>query len=180
MTIRALITGATGDLGYAICMELAKMGYHIIIHTHQNPKKAETLSKAIEAVGATWDIIQFDITSDEQTDSAIHTLLKDGPIQVLINNAGVHQDVPMAGMEAQAWHRVMDVSLHGFYRVTQPLLLPMMQTRWGRIINISSIAATTGNRGQVNYSAAKAGLQGATKSLALEVASRNINVFYFT
>ncbi len=94
----------------------------------------------------------------------------------MINNAGVHDDVPLAGMRGEQWDRVIDVSLNGFYNVTQPLLLPMMGTRWGRIINVSSLSGVIGNRGQVNYAAAKAGLHGATKSLALEVATRGITV----
>ena len=103
-------------------------------------------------------------------------MLADGAIQVLVNNAGIHDDAVLPGMNPQQWHRVIDVSLNGFYNVTQPLLLPMIGKRWGRIINISSVAAIAGNRGQTNYAAAKAGLHGATKSLALEVASRGITV----
>jgi len=108
--------------------------------------------------------------------TAIDALLAEGPIQILVNNAGMHQDALLAGMAAPAWHEVIDTSLHGFFRVTQPLLLPMVRTRWGRIVNITSVAAQAGNRGQTNYAAAKAGLHGATKSLALEVASRGITV----
>jgi 3-oxoacyl-[acyl-carrier protein] reductase len=103
-------------------------------------------------------------------------LLKEGPIQVLINNAGLHVDAPMAGMTAEQWKRVIDVSLNGFFHVTQPLLLPMIGTRWGRIVSISSLAAMRGNRGQTNYAAAKAGLHGANRSLALELASRGVTV----
>jgi len=95
---------------------------------------------------------------------------------VLVNNAGIHDDAPLAGMSAAQWRRVVDVSLNGFFNVTQPLLLPMMGTRWGRIVSLSSVAAVLGNRGQANYAAAKAGLHGASKSLALEVASRGVTV----
>jgi 3-oxoacyl-[acyl-carrier protein] reductase len=95
---------------------------------------------------------------------------------VLINNAGLHEDVPMAGMTEHQWKRVVDVSLNGFFHVTQPLLLPMMGTRWGRIVSLSSLAAIIGNRGQTNYAAAKSGLHGASKSLALELASRGVTV----
>lgn len=102
--------------------------------------------------------------------------MSDGPIQVLVNNAGIHDDAPLAGMTSLQWNGVVDVALRGFYNVTQPLLLPMMQTRWGRIINITSVAGVVGNRGQCNYSAAKAGLHGATKALAIELASRGITV----
>lgn len=107
---------------------------------------------------------------------ALSTLIESGPVQVLVNNAGVHEDAVLAGMSPTQWSRVIDVSLNGFYNVTQPLLLPMIRARWGRIINISSVAAIMGNRGQANYAAAKAALHGATKALALEVASRGITV----
>ena len=103
-------------------------------------------------------------------------LLKDGPIQVVVNNAGLHDDAPMAGMTSEQWTKVIDLSLNGFFNVTQPLLLPMIGTRWGRIVSISSLAGVIGNRGQTNYAAAKAGLHGASKSLAIEVASRGITV----
>ena len=97
-------------------------------------------------------------------------------MQIVVNNAGVHDDAIMPGMRHDQWSRVIDVSLNGFFNVTQPLLMPMIRTRWGRIINISSIAGLVGNRGQTNYAAAKAGLHGATRSLALELASRGITV----
>jgi 3-oxoacyl-[acyl-carrier protein] reductase len=103
-------------------------------------------------------------------------LLADGPISALVNNAGIHDDAPLAGMSDAQWHRVIDVSLHGFFHVTQPLLLPMARARHGRIVSISSVAAVLGNRGQVNYAAAKAALHGATRSLAREMASRGITV----
>jgi 3-oxoacyl-[acyl-carrier protein] reductase len=94
----------------------------------------------------------------------------------LVNNAGIHDDAVMPGMKVEQWSRVIDVSLNGFFNVTQPLLLPMIVTRWGRIVSVSSVAALFGNRGQANYAAAKAGLHGATKSLALELASRGVTV----
>ena len=112
----------------------------------------------------------------DETTSAIETVLTEGEIQILVNNAGFHDDAIMAGMNVEQWHNVVDVCLNGFYHVTQPLLLPMMSTRWGRIINISSVAGVMGNRGQANYAAAKAGLIGATKSLAIELASRGVTV----
>jgi len=120
--------------------------------------------------------VQFDVASASATSEAIEKLLAAGPIQVLVNNAGIHDDAPLAGMAPEQWRRVIDVSLNGFYRVTQPLLLPMIRTRWGRIVSLSSIAGIMGNRGQANYAAAKAGLHGASKSLAIEVASRGITV----
>jgi 3-oxoacyl-[acyl-carrier protein] reductase len=102
--------------------------------------------------------------------------MKYEPIQILVNNAGIHDDAVFPGMQIEQWHRVIDVSLNGFYHVTQALMMPMIRSRWGRIINMSSVAALTGNRGQVNYSAAKGALNAATKSLALGIASRGIMV----
>src|SRR6185503_19692015 len=118
----------------------------------------------------------FDISDAQATQRALAQILEDGPIQVLVNNAGIYDDAPMAGMRADQWSHVIAVSLGGFFNVTQPLLLPMIGTRWGRVITISSVSALLGNRGQTNYAAAKAGLHGASKSLALEVASRGVTV----
>src|SRR5690606_32852175 len=98
----------------------------------------------------------------------------DGPIQVVVNNAGIHDDAPMAGMSETQWRRVIDVTVHGFFNVTQPLLLPMARARWGRVVSVSSVAAVLGNRGQCNYAAAKSALHGASKSLAREMGSRGI------
>jgi 3-oxoacyl-[acyl-carrier protein] reductase len=106
----------------------------------------------------------------------LERVLEAGPIQVLVNNAGIHDNAVMPGMTSGQWHRVIDVSLHGFFNVTQPLLMPMIHTRWGRIVNISSVAALTGNRGQVNYAAAKGALNSATRSLALEISRRGVTV----
>jgi 3-oxoacyl-[acyl-carrier protein] reductase len=106
----------------------------------------------------------------------LERLLDAGAIQILVNNAGVHEDAVMPGMRRDQWTRVIDVSLNGFFNVTKPLLMPMIATRWGRILSVSSVAAIAGNRGQTNYAAAKAGLHGATKSLALELAPRGITV----
>jgi 3-oxoacyl-[acyl-carrier protein] reductase len=120
--------------------------------------------------------VAFDVADEAQTRRMLTELLEAGPIQVLVNNAGVHADAPLAGMTAAQWRLPIEVCLHGFFNVTQPLLLPMIGTRWGRIVNISSLAGVAGNRGQTNYAAAKAGLHGATKALALELASRGITV----
>lgn len=173
---RALVTGGSGDIGQAICIQLADEGMHVYVHSHQNTDKARQLVSQIRADGGAAETISFDVTSCGDTQQAINSILRDGEIQVLVNNAGFHDDAVMAGMNAQQWHAVIDVCLNGFYHVTQPLLLPMISTRWGRIINISSIAGVIGNRGQANYTAAKAGLVGATKTLAIELASRGITV----
>jgi 3-oxoacyl-[acyl-carrier protein] reductase len=173
---RALITGGSGDIGRAICAHLANSELHVIIHAFRHPERSAELVDAIQAAGGSAEATTFDVADAEQTHHALTRLLEAGPIQVLVNNAGVHDDAPMAGMRAEQWRRVIEVGLHGFFNVTQPLLLPMMATRWGRIISIASIAALAGNRGQANYAAAKAGLIGASKSLSMEVASRGITV----
>jgi 3-oxoacyl-[acyl-carrier protein] reductase len=173
---RALVTGGSGGIGAAICRKLAADGYHVYVHANSALQRAEELVAEILDAGGSAQAIAFDVSNVEQTQSALQTILAEGAIQVLVNNAGIHNDAVLPGMNAQQWHSVIDVSLNGFFNVTQPLLLPMIGKRWGRIINISSVAAITGNRGQTNYAAAKAGLNGATKSLALEVASRGITV----
>jgi 3-oxoacyl-[acyl-carrier protein] reductase len=173
---RALITGGSGDIGSAICLRLAKSGLHVIIHANNNAIRAKQLAETIIASGGSAETIVFDISDAAATDSAIQSLLQTEPVQVLVHNAGIHDDAPMAGMDKSQWSRVIDVSLNGFFYVTQPLLLPMMSTRWGRIVTLSSLAGVMGNRGQANYAAAKSGLHGATRSLAIELASRGITV----
>jgi 3-oxoacyl-[acyl-carrier protein] reductase len=173
---RALVTGGSGGIGAAICRKLALEGCHVYVHANQSLPKAEEVVAGISAAGGSAQAVAFDVANAEQTLSVLQMMLADGAIQVLVNNAGIHEDAVMPGMNAQQWGKVIDVSLNGFFNVTQPLLLPMIGKRWGRILNISSVAAITGNRGQTNYAAAKAGLHGATKSLALELASRGITV----
>ena len=173
---RALVTGGSGDIGRAICQRLARAGMQVIVPAYQHPERAAAAVDAIRITGGSAEMAAFDVADEDQTRRIVTELLVAGPIQVLVNNAGVHDDAPMAGMSSAQWRRVIDVCLHGFFNVTQPLLLPMMATRWGRIINISSLAGVTGNRGQTNYAAAKAGLHGATRALALELASRGITV----
>jgi 3-oxoacyl-[acyl-carrier protein] reductase len=173
---RALVTGGSGDIGGAICRRLARDGLHVIVHACNHPERAAEVVAGIRAGGGSAEAAAFDVADEAQARRILADLLEGGPIQVLVNNAGFHDDVPMAGMSSAQWRRVIDVCLHGFFNVTQPLLLPMLGTRWGRIVNISSLAGVTGNRGQTNYAAAKAGLHGATKALALELASRKITV----
>ena len=173
---RALVTGGSGAIGRAIARRLARDGLYVIVHASQHPERAADVVAAIRAAGGAAQSTTFDVADPDRTHRVLAELLEAGPVQVLVNNAGVHDDAPMAGMSSAQWRRVIDVCLHGFFNVTQPLLLPMMATRWGRIVNISSLAGVTGNRGQTNYAAAKAGLHGATKALALELASRGITV----
>jgi len=173
---RALVTGGSGVIGAAICRALARTGVQVIIHAHRGQARAQQLAQDIMSEGGSASVTVFDIADDQQVAQAMQALLEIGPVQILVNNAGAHQDALMAGMALETWHTVINTNLNGFYRVTQPLLLPMIRTRWGRIINISSIAGIIGNKGQANYAAAKAGLHGASKSLALEVASRGVTV----
>lgn len=173
---RALVTGGGGDIGQAICRRLGRDGLHVIVHGYQHPEQALSVADAIRAAGGSAETVEFDVTDEQQTSHVLAKLLEAGPIQVLVNNAGVHADAPMAGMSSAQWRLPIEVCLHGFFNVTQPLLLPMIGVRWGRIINISSLAGVAGNRGQTNYAAAKAGLHGATKALALELASRGVTV----
>lgn len=175
-TKRALVTGGSGDIGGAICRALGAAGLHVIVHANGNIARAEAVVAAIVAAGGNAEAIAFDLTDAVASQSAIEALLEAGPVQVLVNNAGIHDDAPLAGMRDDQWRSVIDVSLNGFFHATRPLLLPMARTRWGRIVNISSVAAVLGNRGQVNYAAAKAALHGASKSLAREMGSRGITV----
>ena len=173
---RALVTGGSGDIGGAICKRLAADGLHVIVHANGNLARAEAVIAEIDEAGGSAEAVAFDVADGDATRAAIEALLQGGPIQIIVNNAGIHDDAPMAGMSEAQWKRVIDVSLHGFFHVTQPLLLPMARTRWGRIVSVSSVAAVLGNRGQTNYAAAKAALHGASKSLAREMAARNITV----
>lgn len=173
---RALVTGGSGDLGGAICRRLAADGLHVIVHANANRARADAVVAAVREAGGSAEAVAFDVADGAAARAAIEALLADGPVQVVVNNAGIHDDAPMAGMSEAQWRRVIDVSLHGFFHVTQPLLLPMARTRWGRIVSVSSVAAVLGNRGQSNYAAAKAALHGASKSLAREMASRGITV----
>ena len=172
----ALVTGGSGGIGAAICRRLAADGCRIFIHAHRGMAAAQQLADEINAAGGHAQTLAFDVTDRSAVENVLMPLLDVQPIQILVNNAGVHHDAVLPGMSAEQWHRVIDVSVHGFFNVTQPLMMPMIRSRWGRIINLSSIASLTGNAGQVNYSAAKGALNAATKSLAREVASRGITV----
>ncbi len=173
---RALVTGASGALGSAIARRLAADGAHVLLHGHSRPAALQQLADDLQAAGGSAEALLFDIADDHAVQQAIATMLQGGPVQIVVNNAGIHDDGVFPGLRASQWQRVIDVSLHGFFRVTQPLVLPMLRTRWGRIINLSSVAALAGNRGQVNYAAAKGALNSATKALALELASRGVTV----
>ena len=170
------MTGGSGGIGAAICRRLGVAGHFVYVHAHRGTAAAQAVAGEIVASGGQAAVVQFDLTDGDATRAAVEQLLEQGPVQVLVNNAGIHDDAVFPGMNPAQWHRVIDLSINGFYNVTQPLMLPMIRTRWGRVINLSSVAALTGNRGQVNYAAAKGALNAATKALSLEVASRGITV----
>ncbi len=168
---RALVTGGASPLGEAICRALARDGHRVVVHAHANAARAAALAAELGGSATTFDITDHDAARD-----ACESLLADGPIQVVVHNAGAHDDVPMAAMTQAQWQRAIGVSLDGFFHVVRPLLLPMMGTRFGRIVAMSSVSAIMGNRGQANYAAAKAGLIGAVRALSLECAPRGVTV----
>ena len=172
----ALVTGGSGGMGAAICQRLAADGCHVYVHAHHGLEAAQRLVDRICAGGGSAEALVFDVTDSSAVTDALTPIIEHKPIQILVNNAGIHDDAIFPGMRAEQWHRVIDVSVNGFFNVTHTLMMPMIRSRWGRIVNVSSIAALTGNRGQVNYSAAKGAINSATKSLAQEVASRGITV----
>jgi 3-oxoacyl-[acyl-carrier protein] reductase len=176
MTRRALVTGGSGAIGAAICRRLGAAGLEVIVHANRHLAQADAVAAEIVAAGGSARAIAFDVTDGDRARALLEALVEDRPIQVLVNNAGIHDDAPFPGMRREQWDRVLDVSLNGFYNVTQPLVMPMVRSRWGRIVTITSVAAQLGNRGQANYAAAKGALHSATRTLALELGSRGITV----
>jgi 3-oxoacyl-[acyl-carrier protein] reductase len=173
---RAIVTGASGGIGRAIAERLARDGAHVIVHANTRLETAEAIVAAIVAAGGSAEAVAFDVTDRAAAGAACDRLAAAGAIQIVVNNAGLHDDAVFPALRAEQWSRVIDVSVDGFFNVTQALVMPMIRTRWGRIVNLSSIASITGNRGQVNYAAAKGAINSATKALALELASRGITV----
>jgi 3-oxoacyl-[acyl-carrier protein] reductase len=173
---RALVTGGSGAIGAAISRRLGAAGLEVIVHANRHLASAEAVAGDIVAAGGNARAIAFDVTDGGRARDLLEALGEEQPIQVLVNNAGIHDDAPFPGMRREQWDRVLDVSLNGFYNVTQPLVMPMVRSRWGRILTITSVAARTGNRGQANYAAAKGALHSATRTLALELGSRGVTV----
>ncbi len=175
-----LVTGGSRGIGRAICVELAKMGQPVIINYQSNVAAAEETKALIESAGGTAELLPFNVANEEEVDQALNTWESNHPddyISVLVNNAGVRHDNVMFMMSDEEWNDVLCITLNGFFFLTRRLLKHMMpRKRGGRIINISSLSGAKGLPGQANYSAAKAGLIGATKALAQEVAARGVTV----
>jgi 3-oxoacyl-[acyl-carrier protein] reductase len=176
MTRTALVTGASRGIGAAIACALARDGLDVIVNYVANEAAAHDVAGKVRALGRKATVCRFDVRQREETRARIDELLEEGDIDVLVNNAGVIADAPFPTMDAKAWENVTRTSIDGFFHVTQPLVMPMVRRKWGRIVTISSVSGVIGNRGQVNYAAAKAALIGATKALALELAKRQITV----
>jgi 3-oxoacyl-[acyl-carrier protein] reductase len=177
MTVRALVTGASRGIGAAVAETLARAGHPVILNYRSNEGAARDVKARIEAAGGQVELAPFDVSDAESTRRAIEVLLTDPrPIGILVNNAGITRDGAFPALSQEDWDVVLRTSVGGFYNVTKALVMPMVSRRWGRIINMTSISGIAGNRGQVNYSAAKAGIIGATKALAQELAKRNITV----
>ncbi|EDM76848.1 3-oxoacyl- reductase [Plesiocystis pacifica SIR-1] len=173
----ALITGASRGIGAAIAQALAADGYGVLLNYRSNHEAASAVEAQIREAGGVAERLCFDVADATASGEAMTALVAgDKVVSVLVNNAGVSADTAFPAMEREAWERVLAPTLDGFYNVTRPLVMPMVRRRRGRIINISSVSGLIGNRGQVNYSAAKAGLIGATRSLARELAKRKITV----
>lgn len=177
MKCRALVTGGSRGIGAAIALALGRAGHPVIVNYRADEAAADAVCARIREAGGEAEPCRFDVADADATRTALDALLADDrPIGVLVNNAGVVADAPFPAIEEEAWQRVTRTTLDGFYHVTRPLVMPMVRRRWGRIVNIASVSGVIGNRGQVNYSAAKAGLIGATRSLAQELARRNVTV----
>jgi 3-oxoacyl-[acyl-carrier protein] reductase len=177
MKTRALITGASRGIGAAIAERLAAEGHPVIINYRSNHAAAQALQQRIEASGGKAQLACFDVADAVASDAALQQLLsEEQPIGVVVNNAGITRDGPFPGLTREAWTDVTRTTLDGFFHVTHPLIMPMVRRKWGRIVNIASVSGLIGHRGQTNYSAAKAGLIGATRSLAQELAKRRITV----
>lgn len=174
---RALVTGASRGIGAAVAKRLARDGYSVIVNFRSDETAAANVVSDIRTAGGEAVAVRFDVADGDATAKAIDALLQDPrPIAVLVNNAGIARDAAFPAMTDEQWHEVIRTTLDGFFHVTRPLVMPMVQQKWGRIVNLSSISALRGNRGQANYAAAKAGILGATKTLAIELAKRKITV----
>ncbi len=172
-----LITGASRGIGKAIALYLAKNGYNLVLHCSKNPERLNDLKAEVLSFGVECRTLAFDIKNREQTQKILNEDIEKNYIYYgVILNAGIAKDAPFPALEEDMWDDVLNTNLGGFYNVLKPIIMPLIQNRKGRIIVMSSISGQCGNRGQVNYSASKSGLIGATKALSLELAKRNITV----
>jgi len=173
----ALVTGAGRGIGKAIALALAKHQIFVYVNYLSNKTSAQKTLEKINSGNGQGHLLKFDVTSQEESQKAVKTIIQEkGKIDILINNAGIREDKLLAMMKKDAWQKVIDTNLTSFYNVTKPVVKNMLKNRFGRIVNVASTAGQIGNPGQVNYSASKAGLIGATKALAREVGNRNITV----
>jgi len=172
----AIITGGGRGIGRAISMALGASGYHVIINYKSNKSSAEETLDLVRNAGGSGDIFAFDIAGADETKTAMTEILQTNNIEVLINNAGITADGLFIMMPEKDWHSVVDTTLNGFYNVTKPVLKQMMRKKKGSVVSIASVAGLIGNRGQANYSAAKAGIIAASKSISSEVARLGIRV----
>lgn len=177
MSKKALVTGASRGIGRAIALRLAQEGIQVWVNYLRNQQAADELVAEIQGAGGMATALQFDVGDQKACALALEALIvQEGAMDIIVHNAGMSADVTFAGMEVEQWEQVINTNLNSFFYVCKPLVMPMIRKRWGRIVAISSVAALHGNRGQSNYAAAKAGLFGATRSLARELASRGICV----
>jgi 3-oxoacyl-[acyl-carrier protein] reductase len=177
MSKTVLITGASRGIGRATALYLAKSGYNLVLHCNKNIQKLEELQKEIEAFGASTRLMQFDISNREECKEKLaNDIEQNGAYYGVVLNAGIAKDNPLPAMEDEEWDAVIGTNLNGFYNVIKPIIMSMIQNRGGRVIALTSVSGLTGNRGQVNYSASKAGIIGAAKALSREVAKRKITV----
>jgi 3-oxoacyl-[acyl-carrier protein] reductase len=178
MSRRVLVTGGSRGIGRAIAIHAARGGFDVTLSYRTRQDEANAVVAEIEAEGGVASCVQLDVSDRETTNASLEAMLEaSGPFYGVVCNAGVTADAPFPGMSGEAWDRVLRTNLDGFYNVLKPLTLPMIRLhQGGRIVVLSSIAGRTGNRGQVNYSASKAGLMGATRALSLELAKRRITV----
>ncbi len=176
----ALVTGGSRGIGRQICLKLADMGYHILVNYKGNEVEANVTKDLCMAKGVEAELLKFDIASQADIEAVLGKWVneagKEKVVEVLVNNAGIRKDTLMSFMSDDQWNSVLDTSLNGMFFVTRTVLNPMLMNRFGRIINVVSLSGLKGMAGQVNYSAAKAGMIGATKALAQEVAKRNVTV----
>ena len=175
----AMVTGGSRGIGRACCLQLAEMGYNVIINYARNQEAAEETRRLVEEKGVTAELMPFDVADGAAADAAVTAWQEQHPddyIAILVNNAGIRQDTMLVFMEDRQWHDVLNTTLNGFFYITRRVVKDMLTKRWGRIVNVVSLSGIKGLPGQVNYSAAKAGVIGAVKALAVELAKRGITV----